>query len=70
MAILPRKQANQITADTLTNPNWLVPSTPGQVQRNHGDSLLDQHSFIIALSTVSRHSWNIVMNPVTAEGAL
>jgi RES domain-containing protein len=68
MAILARKQANRITADSLRNPNWLVPGSPGQGQQSHGDTLLDQHHFIIVPSTVSRHSRNIVMNPVKAEG--
>ena len=66
--ILAPERAHRITADTLPNPNWLVPGSPGQGQQSHGDALLDQHPFIIAPSTVSRHSWNIVMNPVTAEG--
>ena len=68
MAILARKQANPITADSLPNPNWLVPGSPSQGQQRHGDALLDQPPFIIVPSKVSRHSWNIVMNPVTAEG--
>jgi len=54
-------------ADTRPTPTgW--PGSPGQGQQSHGDTLLDQHPFIIVPPTVSRHSWNIAMNPVTAEG--
>ncbi|WP_445006108.1 RES family NAD+ phosphorylase [Halomonas mongoliensis] len=66
--ILAPERAHRVTADSLPNPNWLVPGSPGQGQQSHGDALLDQHPFIIVPSTVSRYSWNIVMNPVTAEG--
>jgi RES domain-containing protein len=68
IAILARKHTHQVASDSLRNPNWLVPGSPGQSQQSHGDTLLDQHPFVIVPSTVSRHSWNIVMNPVTAEG--
>jgi len=57
-----------LTSQTPDQPNWLLPSSPGQGQQSHGDTLLDQHPFIIVPSTVSWHSWNIAMNPVTAEG--
>lgn len=58
----------EVTAESLPNPNWLVPGFPGQGQQAYGDRLLEQHPFILVPSTVSRHSWNIVMNPATAQG--
>lgn len=66
--ILAPERVHWVTAGSLPNPNWLVPGSPGQGQQAHSDALLDQHPFIIVPSTVSRYSWNIVMNPVTAEG--
>ena len=55
-------------ADTRPTPTGWYTGSPGQSQQSHGDALLDQHPFIIVPSTVSWHSWNIAMNPVTAEG--
>jgi len=66
--ILDPSQVYEVTAESLPNPNWLVPGSPGQGQQAHGDHLLSQHPFIIVPSTVSRYSRNIVMNPVTAQG--
>ncbi len=66
--ILDPSRVFEVTAESLPNPNWLVPGSPGQGQQAHGDKLLSQHPFIIVPSTVSRYSRNIVMNPVTAEG--
>lgn len=66
--ILDPSRVFEVTAESLPNPNWLVPGSPGQGQQAHGDQLLTQYPFIIVPSTVSRYSRNIVMNPVTAEG--
>ncbi|MGP9764501.1 RES family NAD+ phosphorylase [Halomonas sp. AOP13-D3-9] len=60
--------AYAVSQDALPNPNWLIPGSPGLGQQTFGDRLLEQHPFIIVPSTVSRHSHNIVMNPVTAKG--
>jgi len=66
--ILAPSLAHEVAAQSLPNPNWLVPGSPGQGQQSYGDRLLDEHPFIIVPSTVSRHSRNIVMNPAAAEG--
>jgi RES domain-containing protein len=66
--ILDHSRIHEVTPASLPNPNWLMPGSPGQGQQAHGDSLLEQHPFIMVPSTVSRYSWNIVMNPVTAQG--
>lgn len=66
--LLAPDRAHRVEAESLPNPNWLIPGAPGQGQQTHGDGLLEQHPFLIVPSTVSRYSWNIVMNPATAEG--
>jgi RES domain-containing protein len=66
--ILDPTQVHEVTPGSLPNPNWLIPGSPGQGQQAHGDRLLAQHPFIIVPSTVSRHSWNIIMNPIHADG--
>ncbi|ERS83850.1 hypothetical protein [Halomonas sp. PBN3] len=55
-------------ADTRPTQTGCYTASPSQGQQGHDDTLLDQPPFIIFPYTVSRHSWNIVMNPVTAEG--
>lgn len=66
--ILAPERAHKVTPESLPNPNWLIPGSPGRGQQQHGDRLLEQYPFIIVASTVSRHSWNIVMNPGSARG--
>ncbi|WP_110673870.1 RES domain-containing protein [Salinicola sp. RZ23] len=57
-----------VNAETLPNPNWLVPGTPSAGQQRYGDALLDAYPFFVVPSTVSRHSANLVMNPYAAQG--
>lgn len=66
--ILDLSRVHRVTPDDVPNPNWLVPGTPSLGQQQFGDELLAQHAFILIPSAVSRHSWNIVMNPDLAEG--
>nr|WP_299243575.1 RES domain-containing protein [uncultured Halomonas sp.] len=66
--ILDSSLIYEVAPASIPNSNWLIPGSPGQGQQAHGDKLLEEHPFIVIPSTVSRHSWNIVMNPVTAQG--
>ncbi|SFX26676.1 RES domain-containing protein [Azotobacter vinelandii] len=66
--ILDPVQVYSVDSKELPNPNWLIPGTPSLDQQRFGDELLARHPFILIPSTVSRHSWNIVMNPSLAEG--
>lgn len=66
--ILDHSQVHEVAPESLPNPNWLIPGSPGQGQQVHGDHLLDEHPFIMVPSTVSRFSWNIIMNPTSAKG--
>jgi RES domain-containing protein len=51
------------------NPNWLIPGIPGAGQQAFGDELLAEHLIFVIPSAVSRHSWNLVFDPVRAAGA-
>lgn len=53
---------------TLPNPNWLVPGTPSHGQQQYGAQLLSQHAFVMIPSAVSKHGWNVLINPDLAEG--
>ncbi|WP_349617938.1 RES family NAD+ phosphorylase [Azotobacter salinestris] len=66
--LLDPSRIYRVDPEEVPNPNWLIPGTPSLDQQRFGDELLAQHPFILILSTVSRHSWNIVMNPALAEG--
>lgn len=53
----------------IPNPNWLNPGIPGAGQQAFGDELLDRHRFVAIPSAVSRHSWNLIFDPIAANGA-
>lgn len=53
---------------SVPNPNWLVPGMPSDGQQHFGDNLLEQYPFVLVPSAVSRHSWNILINPELAKG--
>lgn len=50
------------------NPYWLVPGIPSAGPQKFGDGLLVKHDFIVIPSVVSRHSWNMIFDPVRAKG--
>lgn len=50
------------------NPNWLRPGIPSSGQQAFGDTLLAAHRFVLIPSTVSRHSWNLLFDPLRARG--
>lgn len=58
---------HHVMPDSVPNANWLFPGSPGRGQQQFGDSLLAQHPFVLIPSAVSRHSWNVLMNPSAAE---
>lgn len=57
-----------VQSEALPNPNWLIPGTPSRSQQRYGGTLLAQHPIVLVPSGVSRHSWNLLMNPALAEG--
>lgn len=57
-----------IEGDALPNPNWLAPGIPSAGQQGYGDGLLADNDFLLLPSVVSRHSWNLVFDPVRAKG--
>lgn len=57
-----------VQAADIVNPNWLVPGTPSRSQQQYGGDLLRHHAFVLVPSSVSRHSWNVLMNPSLARG--
>jgi RES domain-containing protein len=50
------------------NRNWLVPGLPSAGQQSFGDTLLQEHPFVMIPSVVSKHSWNLIFDSVAAAG--
>jgi RES domain-containing protein len=57
-----------VKPNDVPNPNWLVPGAVGAGQQAFGDDLLRLHRFVAIPSTVSTHSWNLIINPLKAAG--
>lgn len=56
-----------IEATDVPNPYWLVPGIPSAGQLKFGDALLANHDFVAIPSVVSRHSWNLIFDPLKAK---
>ena len=50
------------------NPYWLRPGVPSAGQQAFGDDLLRRHRFAAIPSAVSTHSWNVIFDPLKAQG--
>lgn len=50
------------------NPHWLNPGAVSINQQRFGDALLASNPLVMVPSTVSRHSWNLLINTSTAAG--
>lgn len=66
--VLDAEDIYVLDSKTLPNPNWLFPGSPSRGQQRFGAELIDQHPFVLFPSSVMRHSWNLLMNPVRAVG--
>lgn len=66
--VIDRAQIHIVNIESIPNANWLRPGIPSAGQQQFGDDLLENHGFILIPSAVSQHSWNLVFDPVRAEG--
>jgi RES domain-containing protein len=66
--VLDPSSIHRVRPQDIPNPNWLIPGTPSRSQQAFGASLLTQHPFVLIPSSVSRHSWNLLVNPTLAHG--
>jgi RES domain-containing protein len=57
-----------VEPEDLPNSNWLRPGSPSAGQQAFGDALLASHLFVVIPSAVSTHSWNLLFDPVRAQG--
>lgn len=56
-----------VMPDEIPNPAWLAGGIPSAHQQAWGASLLAAHGLILVPSAVSRHSWNLILEPVIAR---
>jgi len=66
--VLDMSRVHKVDPEDIPNPNWLIPGTPSRSQQAFGATLLAQHPFVLMPSSVSRHSWNLLVNPTLAKG--
>lgn len=66
--VLDPSRIHRVRPQDIPNPNWLIPGTPSRSQQAFGASLLTQHPFVLIPSSVSRHSWNLLVSPTLAHG--
>jgi RES domain-containing protein len=55
-----------VTAADIPNPAWLQPGTPSAGQQAFGAQLMARKPFVLLPSSVCKHSWNLIFNPVLA----
>lgn len=61
-------EVHLVQRDEVPNANWLVPGTPSAGQQAFGDDLLRNHRFVAIPSAVSKHSWNLIFDPLKTSG--
>ena len=67
-AEIVKEPVHVVRPEDVPNPAWLQPGTPSAGQQTFGSRLLAEHGIVLFPSTVSRFSWNLVMDPGLARG--
>jgi RES domain-containing protein len=60
--VLDSNDIRVVQPEDVPNPNWLIPSELSPNQQHFADELLAQHPFVLIPSTVTRHSWNLLVS--------
>jgi RES domain-containing protein len=66
ITIADASQVLVVRPGDVSNPNWLRPGDPSPNQQAFADELLEKHPIVLIPSVVSTHSWNVLVNAVTA----
>jgi RES domain-containing protein len=59
-------QVRVVQPGEVPNPHWIRPIPPSKDQQAFGDRLIDAHPYVVLPSAVSGHSWNLLVNVMTA----
>ena len=68
LEITDATQIRIVLPEDVPNPAWLAGGTPSKHQQAWGAELLEAHGFVLIPSAVSKHSWNLVIEPEVARG--
>ena len=68
LEVLAPDTIHVVQPEDVPNPAWLRPGIPGAGQQTFGNELISRHDFVLLPSAVSRHSWNLLFDPVRAAG--
>jgi RES domain-containing protein len=63
------REVHVVSPDHVPAPEWLSPGIPHADQQAYGSDLLARHGIILLPSVVSRHSWNLIFDPGSADGS-
>ena len=67
--IVDPKSVHVVRPAAIRDSDWLRPGFPSDAQQDFGDAQLAAHAFVVLPSVVSSQSWNVVFDPVRAQGA-
>lgn len=62
-AVTDMSRIHLVNTTDIPYANWLAPGIPSAGQHQFGDILLARHGCFLIPSVVSRHSWNLVLDP-------
>lgn len=57
-----------VQPEDVPNPIWLTSASASPNQQRFADALLAEYPFVLIPSTVTRHSWNLLVSCELAEG--
>jgi RES domain-containing protein len=66
--VLDHSLVKVVQPEDVPNPVWLTSASPSPNQRRFADKLLAIHPFVLIPSSVTRHSWNLLISNELAEG--
>lgn len=66
--VLDPSMIHVVQPESVSNPVWLTSASASPNQRRFADALLAKHPFVLIPSSVTRHSWNLLVSCDLAEG--
>lgn len=68
LEILDLQAIKVVMPADVPNPAWLEGGLPSRHQQHWGADLLERHGIVLFPSSVSKRSWNLVLEPGVAAG--
>jgi RES domain-containing protein len=67
-SIKPSPRIKVIYPQEIPDQTWLGHNRSSSIQQAFGDEMLSRHGVLVLPSVVSRHSWNLLFDPLVASG--